>query len=486
MRTASYFRRSGFVIILFSCFFCHAQDKPSDADVQKQIDLRKSAAEAQKTEADARAQEIANKKSEVEIDQNATKAKADMAKAAADLKAAELTNEKSAIEAAQAEKDSETKNIPKPTLSLPDGTISLTDQGKLVESELLAYRAGAEIAQMIADRLAESSCKDGVTIFRDDDLTVIQAYRGFLSQITLLSETMANQIKSSDDLTNQTYQQVTSNQRLAPFGLAEGLSLAEGTAKTAAEIVGMFQSKSQLYGVQVSLKQEAVEAEVSYALLKAKPVIAVKNPHMFSTGFVDFSKPSPFIQKIGTLDKTADSQRRIILLAQKTAEFRTAANKEPDAATKAAANAAVDDYEARAKAASAALSAAIDSFSKIRSALYYGTTDKPSLGSDSPFLAILKAEAIGSSLESATCLLEVSAASMGGAILTQQNLWTFFGTPRIYHAGGLAISYVAFLHDGSVISAGTLPLMGEYVKSASVRKTLMRALETQKHKKHDR
>jgi hypothetical protein len=70
-------------------------------------------------------------------------------------------------------------------------------------------------------------------------------------------------------------------------------------------------------------------------------------------------------------------------------------------------------------------------------------------------------------------LLVVKVTKAGGGVMTQKNLWTFFGALPLFHMGGAAVSFTLLNGTtGHVAAADTIPVHGGFVKADQLRTTL--------------
>jgi hypothetical protein len=234
---------------------CLAQDQqpaPS-SDAQKQIDdnaIRQSKAAADKAEADVVASQIANAKAQVDLD--------------------------------QAKKDNAVKNLPQPTVTPPDGSLSITDASKLVESQLLSYVASRNLIVDVArETIKQKSCVKSVAIVQTADLDQVQIYKSFLAQLDFLTQMFVAPQSTITELSAFTKESFDGNKSpFAAFDLSGVLSAAQSIGETTAELVGLLQSKSSLAGVDVTLKQDAIEAQFIRELQHQNPAPTVSDVHL--------------------------------------------------------------------------------------------------------------------------------------------------------------------------------------------------------------
>jgi hypothetical protein len=384
-----------FCLLLFSFHVqSAAQDQPPSADAQKKIDdnlIRKSAADADLAEAN--------------------------------VKQAQIANDKAAEELATAKRADQLKNLPNPTLTgLPDGTISVMDQGKLVESELLAYRASGEIATLIGLEVKglevkkPTACNGKIGFFRDGDLAGVGNIRVFNAQTSLIKLDFEKTLDLAEKLRSVEYESLRKPDYITEAA-SSAAALVEAATKTAAEIVSLLQSKSQLFGIQVTLKQEAVEAQIARSL--SAQGISTFNPHIFQSGVLDVGEPE-FVKTFQNADESLQAQQKIIALDEHLAMLISQASKEHDEAAKKNVLARIKDHGAKVKAMQTALQALIDNYAKLSVALYLGGSDKPTVAAaDSPLLALMQAELMLATYKKCDCLLTVSPVSMGGSVLTR-------------------------------------------------------------------
>lgn len=417
---------------------------------------------------------------QTQIDQNASKkSAAEAEKAELDAKAQQIANEKAAEELAQLKRDNSIKNMPKTNVTVPDGSSTINDQGKLVESELLANIAVVEIADAISEDIEGAGIKS-VALYRDDDLVAIGTYRAISAQLKVLQASFDEAKEVANSLAAVTYKELTAPPEPDKFTVSaeipETLSLIQGVAQSAAQIASLFQSKSQLYGIQVQIKQEAVEYALAASLKRRG--ISVAAPHQFPQGILNLDEEPELVTLLKASDSALDANRLIGALEAHLKQLSAEAEAESDPAKKAAAKQIIADHAVLVKKRAQYL-ADLDAIAqKLRAALMGGSDKAGIAGTDSPLTALLKAELIARDLKQQSHVLSVSAVSMGGGVLTVQNLWTFFGAPRIYHSGGAALAYVVFeVESGKIAASGDYPLSGGYVRSSQVRKVLKKRLD---------
>lgn len=330
-----------------------------------------------------------------------------------------------------------------------EGDTKVDDKVK-IEAEILAHGAMAEIAKAIAEDLRQARVTR-VTVHNEAAINAMLAYRAFQSQVS-------SYVARYDKLLNRTVpSELLAAKTVGPQGFAPLLGDVTAITKSIIGLAALFRSDLVINGVETSVQEPALVAELARQLNNGHGQVEVYYPAVFKPGVLarDAVKESPTLKTLEPLYARVDSSKEV--LAQLTLALAFVRQKlgTPDLAE-------ADSRKLQAQQADlqlwqellADLNAEVKTF-------IAGLTAVDEETGVNVFSQLIKAEGLIRLNDAETGkeqhVLALRIEKQGGANVIKKNLFThLFTGDRLTHTGGAIISYILFNQQGAIAKSGLL------------------------------
>lgn len=332
----------------------------------------------------------------------------------------------------------------------PEGKTEVDDKVK-IEAEILTHEAMAEIAKTIAEDLRRSGITR-ITIHNEAVVNSMLAYRAFQSQIKgyvdRYDRLLARNIPS---------ELVAAPSADMPMLFTVGIAEATAIAKSIIGLAALFRTDIKVIGVETSVKEEALVAELVRQLNSGSRRVEVFYPALFKPGVLarNAVSESQTLKTLEPLYVRVDSAKEMLAKLELALEFLKDKIGNPGLA-----EAELRRLQGQ-KAELLLLQERLAELNAEVKAFIAGLTEVDEKSGTDVFSQLIKAEGLiklndeERGGENYTLALRIE--KSGGANVIKKNLFThLFTGDRLTHTGGTIISYILFDQQGAIAASGTM------------------------------
>jgi hypothetical protein len=319
-------------------------------------------------------------------------------------------------ETAVAERERLGAILPKPTATPLTGKTTVDDK-VILESQILAYKALSEVSDNISGSIKLASPRPAVVIIHNaTDVTALQSY------VT---------IKRQVDATVARYRALlpAGSAEAGPASLLLGPEVATGLVRSAADLVALFRTDTEIKGLTFSVDEAALVSRISKGLQNSG--IPVFYPGVY-----------PLRVAAGDSSELLTSLSEVYVGKSK-AEMIISRCDSSDKAVKEQCLNSFGDVLPLLKA----LNAQVEKF--LTGLIAVDDSTKTNV-----LTSLIRAEGLRRMLEAEnSCVLQLKVLAAAGSNKTTNNLFT---GSKLYHSGGVVISYILFDRNGAIRLSDTL------------------------------
>lgn len=349
--------------------------------------------------------------------------------------------------------------ILKSRFAVPDsgfgGDIKVGDKAGGIEAALLAARAIGIGAQQVVEAIKDNIQGQLIVLYGGSDLPDFQSLIAFRLQSQAVGKTLKEAIVKLDAAQREAAPQLP--RRLAAIGPAA----IGGALDAANKILGYLRSDYSIQGVTVTPDDMLLVTALARVLRENDAVVNL--PALYNAAAL--LDDVPIVTDLQDLaNQRITLQQTIDLESPEIDQLQTLAASETDPAQKQ-----------RIVDAATNLKLACDQ-GRATASMYDGLLTKLTTPDDkakTPLAGIVQQDAVRQKLKSGALLMTAKLSSAGGTYYTKKSLLSFFGAMPFFTMGGVVLSYSVFNgKNGSVVSAGAIPVDGGFFKVGQLPKVL--------------